>query len=121
LHRRRRGHDPARGGADDVSFGDARILAPATDPVAVRVELGKRAIDFLALRALAQMTAHAQERKDLEQERALLKVRLQLAEQGHMGFTDLTAATAVATPSRTPSPRARENEAALATLASTGS
>ena len=104
-----------------VSFGDARILAPATDPISVRVELGKRAIDFLALRALAQMTAHAQERKDLEQERALLKVRLQLAEQGHMGFTDLTAATAVATPSRTAlAAKLAENEAALATLASTG-
>jgi hypothetical protein len=104
-----------------VSFGDARILAPATDPIAVRVELGKRAIDFLALRALAQMTAHAQERKDLEQERALLKVRLQIAEQGHAGFTDLTAATAVATPSRAAlAAKLAENEAALAALASTG-
>jgi hypothetical protein len=104
-----------------VSFGDARILAPATDPIAVRVELGKRAIDFLALRALAQMTAHAQERKDLEQERALLKMRLQIAEQGHVGFADLTSASAVTSAGGVAlAAKLKENEAALAAFASTG-
>jgi len=104
-----------------VSFGDARILAPATDPIAVRVELGKRAIDFLALRALAQITAQAQARTDLEQERALLKMRLQIAEQGHAGFTDFTATPATAPTSRAAlAAKLEENERALAAQASSG-
>jgi hypothetical protein len=104
-----------------VSFGDPRIIAPATDPLAVRVELGKRAIDFLALRALAQITAFEQERKELEQERALLRMRLQIAEQSHAGFTDFTAAPSAAPASRTAlAARLKENEKALAAVASTG-
>lgn len=112
-------HEVAR---TTVSFGDARIFAPAADPIAVRVDLGKRAIDFLALRALAQMTAHAQERKDLEQERALLKMRLQIAEQGRVGFADLTSASAAVTSAGgvALATKLKENEAALAALTSTG-
>ncbi len=74
-----------------VSFGDARILAPGEDTMAVRVEFGKRAVDYLALRALDRMTAHQEQQKDLEQERALLKARLRLAEQGRVGLTSFAA------------------------------
>jgi len=74
-----------------VSFGDARILAPGEDPMKVRIEFGKRAVDYLALRALDRMTAHEEQQKDLEQERALLKARLRLAEQGRAGLSSLAA------------------------------
>jgi hypothetical protein len=111
-------HEVAR---TTVSFSDTRILAPATDPLAVRIELGKRAIDYLGLRALAQMTADEHARKDLEQERALLKVRLQIAEQGRVGLAGITAA-ATATPVDRAALAARldENERALSAHAVTG-
>jgi hypothetical protein len=110
-------HEVAR---TTVSFGDTRILAPATDPMAVRVELGKRAIDYLGLRALAQMTADEQTRKDLEQERALLKVRLQLAEQGRAGLAGITATAAAPVDRAALAGKLAENERALAAHAATG-
>jgi hypothetical protein len=74
-----------------VSFGSPRVFAVGTRQTAVRVEIAKRCVDYLALRALARMTADQEHRKGLEQERALLKVRLQLAEQGRAGLTDIAA------------------------------
>jgi hypothetical protein len=74
-----------------VSFGSPRVFAVGTRQTAVRVEIAKRCVDYLALRALARMTADQEHRKELEQERALLKVRLQLAEQGRAGLTDIAA------------------------------
>jgi hypothetical protein len=74
-----------------VSFGSPRAFAVGTRQTAVRVEIAKRCVDYLALRALARMTADQEHRKELEQERALLKVRLQLAEQGRAGLTDIAA------------------------------
>jgi hypothetical protein len=80
-----------------VSFGSPRVFAVGTRQTAVRVEIAKRCVDYLALRALARMTADQEHRKELEQERALLKVRLQLAEQARAGLT-VIAASAPAMP-----------------------
>ena len=104
-----------------VSFGSPRIFAVGTRQTAVRVEIAKRCVDHLALRALARMTADQEHRKELEQERALLKVRLQLAEQARTGLTDIAAPAAAMPMQRAALAAALEaNANALEAFAPTG-
>jgi hypothetical protein len=104
-----------------VSFGDPRILVPGTDPTAVRIEIAKRAVDFLALRALERITTEQQQRKELEQERALLKMRLQLAEQNREGLTAIAASAATAPGDRSAlAAKLKANAQALEALVQTG-
>ncbi len=104
-----------------VSFGDARILAPGADPMAVRIEFGKRAIDYLALRALERMTANQEQQKELEQERGLLKARLRLAEQGRAGLSGLGASTGNEFADKAAlAARVKENARALEAFSPTG-
>ena len=72
-----------------VSFDHPRVLAPATELRPMRIELGKRIIDFLAMRAMAQLTARSDQKKALETERALLKARLSLAQGAGRGLSGL--------------------------------
>jgi hypothetical protein len=72
-----------------VSFDHPRVLAPAEHLKSLRIDVGKRMIDFLALEAMARITSITDERKALEAERALLKVRLQLCEGGGHGLAGL--------------------------------
>jgi hypothetical protein len=106
-----------------VSFGKPRILAPGTEERAVRIETGKLAVDYLARLALAQMTSDQDQKRELEQERALLRMRLQLAERSQRGLATgfSEAAKSVAPPpDRAGLERElRANEQALSKLAST--
>jgi len=77
-----------------VSFDHPRVLAPSAEMQTLRIELGKRMIDFLAMRAMEQVSARRDEKKALENERALLKARLALAERAGRGLTGLAAAEA---------------------------
>ena len=74
-----------------VSFDHPRIIGPSAEMRPLRVELGKRMIDFLGMRAMEQVTARSDEKKALETERALLKARLKLAQGAGYGFSKLTA------------------------------
>lgn len=104
-----------------VSFGDARIVAPAADPMAARVDFGKRAIDYLAMRALERMTANQEAQKELEQERGLLKARLRLAEQGRAGLSGLGASTGNEVADRAAlAAKIKENARALEAFSPTG-
>ncbi|WP_233855710.1 hypothetical protein [Paraburkholderia sp. HD33-4] len=69
-----------------VSFGDHQVGLCASTEEELRDELVLRVIDQLALAALAQVEADASRRESLVQERALLKVRLQLLERGGLGM-----------------------------------
>jgi hypothetical protein len=104
-----------------VSFSKPRFLAPAADEPTMRRELGKRVVDYLALRALARITAEQEEMDALAQERALLKARLRLAERGHRGLSGLTGTedAAGASPPEAIERELQENERALAGHAAT--
>jgi hypothetical protein len=69
-----------------VSFGEPKVLAPSLDEAAARSELGLRALEYLALRAMERVGAMRSERRGLEQERALLQARLQLARRQGRGL-----------------------------------
>jgi hypothetical protein len=70
-----------------VSFGDHQIRLCAGTEEELRDELVLRVVDQLALAALAQVEADTCRRESLVQERALLKVRLQLLERGGLGMS----------------------------------
>jgi hypothetical protein len=106
-----------------VSFGQPRILAPGVEENAVRIEVGKLAVDYLARLALAQMTSEQDQKLELEQERALLRMRLQLAERGQRGlatgFSDAPESAAPPADRTAIERELRENEKALSKLAAT--
>ena len=106
-----------------VSFGKPRILAPGVEENAVRIEVGKLAVDYLARLALAQMTSDQDQKRELEQERALLRMRLQLAERSQRGlatgFSDAPESAAQPADRTAIERELRDNEKALSKLAST--
>ena len=75
-----------------ISFGHPRVIAPGHEMRDVRIALGMRAIDHLAMLALQRITALHGEKEELEKERALLKYRLQLAAKAGRGLTGLSEA-----------------------------
>lgn len=104
-----------------VSFGNSRVLSPSADLPTLHMELGKRIIDYLAMQALARITALDDRKRELEQERALLKARLRLAESAHRGLAEMGGAADA--PRRGPAAIAADlaaNEQALASFAATG-
>jgi len=106
-----------------VSFGKPRVLAPGVEETAIRVEIGKLAVDYLARLALAQMTADQDQKRELEQERALLRMRLQLAERSQRGLAsglaDAPESAALPQDRAALARELRDNEQALAKLAPT--
>jgi hypothetical protein len=69
-----------------VSFGDHRVrMCGRTEPE-LKAEIERRLVDQLALEALARIAADESRRTALEQERALVKVRLQLLERQGAGM-----------------------------------
>lgn len=75
-----------------VSFGEPQVLAPSTDEAAARTELVMRALEYLAMRAMERVGAMRAERRGLEQERALLQAKLQLARRQGRGLGAISAA-----------------------------
>jgi hypothetical protein len=104
-----------------VSFNKPLVLAPNIDLQATRIELGKRTVDYLALKALAQIAAQQHHKKELQEEQALLRMRLQMARSaGHglsgMGGDDVVARVDAAALTRD----LEANAQALAGYAATG-
>jgi hypothetical protein len=79
-----------------VSFGHPRVLAPGAEERTTRVEVAKRAVDYLAMQALAQATALDTEKQELEKEQALLKLKLQLARSAGRGLANLESGAGTA-------------------------
>jgi hypothetical protein len=77
-----------------VSFTEPQILAAAADERAVREELVKRAMEYLALRALQRVATLPTQKRKLEQERALLQAELKLAKRRGAGFGSMAAPAA---------------------------
>lgn len=80
-----------------VSFDHPTVLAAGADVQTARTELGKRAVDYLAMKALAKITDLKQQMKELEEERALLKMRLQIARAGGRGLAGMDGEGSTAT------------------------
>ena len=74
-----------------VSFGEPQVLAPSPDEAAARAELVLRAMEYLAMRAMERVGAMRAERRGLEQERALLQAKLQLARRQGRGLGTIAA------------------------------
>lgn len=79
-----------------VSFTEPQVLVPRGDEAAVREELVKRALEYLALRALTRVGELRTQKRELEQERALLQAELQLAKRRGAGFAAMDKGTASA-------------------------
>jgi hypothetical protein len=104
-----------------VSFDKPVVVAPTADLQATRIELGKRTVDYLAMKALAQITALKAHKKELEDERALLKMRLQMAHAAGRGLAGMVGEAGVASVNTAALARDLEaNEQALARYAATG-
>jgi len=69
-----------------ASFTAHRLLDPAADAQEARNLLMRRGFDHLLSLALTRIVAMRQQRAGLEEQRALLKQRLRLFEQGDWGF-----------------------------------
>ncbi len=104
-----------------VSFERPRFIATGNELRAVRIDLGKRAIDYLALRALDEITAVHERKKELEDERALLKMRHDLAMRGGRGLSALSSTgTLTASDSTALKGELAANQRSLAAYAATG-
>jgi hypothetical protein len=67
-----------------VSFTDHRVSSPSATVEALRADLERRVLDFVAERAAARLQALDSDRKQLETERDVLKARMRLAgREGH--------------------------------------
>jgi hypothetical protein len=67
-----------------VSFTEHRVSVPCADVAALKRDLARRALDFIAERVATRLATLDGERKDLEQQRDVLKARLRLAgREGH--------------------------------------
>ena len=69
-----------------VSFTEPQVLAPSTDEAGLRAELVSRSLEYLALRALTRVGTLRTQKRELEQERALLQAQLQLAKRRGTGL-----------------------------------
>ena len=72
-----------------VSFGDHRIRVCGPTEPELRAELERRLLDQLALEGLSRVVADQSNRTELEQERAVLKARLQMLERKGTGMRGL--------------------------------
>lgn len=68
-----------------VSFTEHRVSVPCATVEALRTDLERRALDFIAERVAARLESLDTDRKALEQERDVLKARLRLAGRGGHG------------------------------------
>jgi len=104
-----------------VCFERPRLMVPGNELRAVRIDIGKRGIDYLALRALAAITAVQERKRELEEERALLRMRYDLAVRGGHGLSGLSSAGTA--PTADPAALKQElaaNQRSLAAHAATG-
>ena len=69
-----------------VSFTDHSVSSPCTSVEALRVDLERRALDFITERAAARLAALDADRKALEQQRDVLKARIRLAGRSGQGL-----------------------------------
>jgi hypothetical protein len=69
-----------------VSFTEHRVSVPCATVEALRTDLERRALDFIAERVAARLESLDTDRKALEQERDVLKARLRLAGRGGHGL-----------------------------------
>jgi hypothetical protein len=74
-----------------VSFGDHRVSSPCATAAALRADLERRALEFVAERAAARLAALDGERKEREQERDVLKARMRLAGRAGHGLASADA------------------------------
>jgi len=78
-----------------VSFSDHRIRICGLTEAELRAEIGRRLLDQLALEGLARVVADQSNREELEQDRAMLKVRLQMLERKGTGMRGALGGEAV--------------------------
>ena len=64
---------------------DHRLSFPCVSADTLRTDLERRALDFIAARAAARLSALDADRKELEQQRDVLKARIRLARRGGQG------------------------------------
>ena len=69
-----------------VSFGDYRVRLLGGTEADLRAEIERRIIDQLVMDGVGRAAAEQDQREAAEEERALLKVRLRLLEQGGAGM-----------------------------------
>jgi len=69
-----------------VSFTEHGVSPPSATLEALRTNLERRALEFIAERAAARLATLDTDRKDLEQQRDVLKARLRLAGRGGHGI-----------------------------------
>ncbi|GAB6851857.1 hypothetical protein [Paraburkholderia kururiensis] len=69
-----------------VSFGDYQVRVCGLTETLLRREIVRRVLDQLALEGLSHVEADTARRDALQQERALLKARMQLLERGGVGM-----------------------------------
>jgi hypothetical protein len=69
-----------------VSFTEHRVSSPCATAEALRADLERRALDFIAERAAARLAALDADRKELQQQRDVLKARMRLAGRGGRGL-----------------------------------
>lgn len=78
-----------------VSFGDYQVRVCGPTEALLRREIVRRVLDQLALEGLSHVEADAARRDALQQERALLKARMQLLERGGVGMSHMVGSGAV--------------------------
>jgi len=77
-----------------VSFSQPQVLAPGATERAVRDEVVARVFEYLALCAVQRVSVLRTQKRELEQERALLQAELQLARRRGVGFAAIDATSA---------------------------
>jgi len=78
-----------------VSFSDHRVRICGRSEADLRQEIERRLLDQLALEGLARVVEDQSNRKELEQERAVLKARLQMLERKGTGMRGAMGGEAV--------------------------
>lgn len=73
-----------------VSFGDHLVRVCGATESGLRTEIERRLLDQLALEGLSNVVADQSNRTELEQERAVLKARLQMLERRGTGLRGLS-------------------------------
>lgn len=76
-------HDVAQ---TSVSFVDKKILQPRANESDARIEIRRRAFKFLVFQALEQIASVNTRRKDLIEQRAMLRARLTMLKGQHAGL-----------------------------------
>jgi hypothetical protein len=78
-----------------VSFEDHQVRVCGLTETQLRREVVRRVLDQLALEGLSHVEADTSRRDALQQERALLKARMQLLERGGVGMSQVVGGSAV--------------------------